>query len=106
MLNNLIEILSVFKNKYIYRLIFINIFFIINAFIQLVYVVSIYPLITLILNQQDVSLNKINYLNHILNFFPSDPFKVYSLAFAVISLLANLSMIYSNYISFNFTYNL
>jgi ABC-type multidrug transport system fused ATPase/permease subunit len=106
MFNNLIEILSVFKNKYIYRLIFINIFFIINAFIQLVYVVSIYPLITLILNQQDLSLNKINYLNQILNFVPLDPFKFYLLAFAVISLLANLSMIYSNYISFNFTYNL
>lgn len=106
MFNNLIEILSVFKNKYIYRLIFINIFFIINAFIQLVYVVSIYPLITLILNQQDLSLNKINYLNDILNFVPLDPFKFYLLAFAVISLLANLSMIYSNYISFNFTYNL
>jgi ABC-type transport system involved in cytochrome bd biosynthesis fused ATPase/permease subunit len=106
MFNNLIEILSVFKSKYIYRLIFINIFFIINAFMQLLYVVSIYPLITLILNQQDVSLNKINYLNYIINFFPLDPFKVYLLAFAVISLLANLSMIYSNYISFNFTYNL
>jgi len=106
MFKNLIKILIVFKNKYIYRLIFINIFFILNAFLQLLYIASIYPLITLILNKQDVSLSKINYLTQIIASIPLEPFKIYLLAFVVISLLANLSMIYSNYLNFNFTYNL
>ena len=99
MFKNLIKILLVFKNKYIYGLIFINIFFIFNAFLQLLYIASIYPLITLILNKQDVSFSKINYLTQIIASIPLEPFKIYLLAFVVISLLANLSMIYSNYIN-------
>jgi ABC-type bacteriocin/lantibiotic exporter with double-glycine peptidase domain len=106
MFKNLIKILLVFKNKYIYGLIFINIFFILNAFLQLLYIASIYPIIALILNKQDGSLSKINYLTQIIASIPLEPFKIYLLAFVVISFLANLSMIYSNYLNFNFTYNL
>ena len=103
---NLIKILLIFKKKYILRLIFINFFFIINSFVQLLYIISIYPLLSLIVNHQSHDIKKFYYLENILNHIHLEPTKIYLLFFVLISLVANLFMIISNYISFNFTYNL
>ena len=106
MLGNLIKILLVFNKKYIFRLIFINIFFIINALVQLLYIASIYPLIGLIINQQSYNFEKSYYFNYFISHFNLEPTKIYLLFFVLISLVANLCTIISNYINYNFTYSL
>lgn len=106
MFSNLIKVLLLLNKKYIFRLISINIFFIINALVQLLYIASVYPLISLMTNQQSYNLTKFDYLNYFTSHFNLEPTKVYLLIFLIISLVANLCIIISNYINYSFTYNL
>jgi ABC-type transport system involved in cytochrome bd biosynthesis fused ATPase/permease subunit len=63
-------------------------------------------LVSLILNQKSENIKGFYLFDYITTHIHLEPLKIYLLAFVFISLLANLCMIISNYISFNFTYNL
>ena len=105
----LIYILSKFDNKILLKFFLLNIFFLINSFIQLCYVVSIFPVVNSFVGGDSKYLENISLIKkffEITNQYNIEHTSATILLFALISLVANFSLIVNNYISFTFTNNI
>lgn len=105
MIKQIFIFLNNLNRKYAKYFIFINIFFIVNALFQMLFVLSFILLVTIFTNPEVIVSNKyFIYFNKKLDFFGNiQPEILISIFFIVVVMISNISTIISNYIKFTFS---
>ncbi len=91
------------------KIIVLNVLFIINSIIQLIYVSSIYPVVNALTGGPDLFKGNLSFIKDLLiylNINTNDPIFLSILTFVIISIIANLSLILTNYVNYSFSNNL
>lgn len=91
------------------KIILLNVLFIINSIIQLIYVSSIYPVVNALTGGPDLFKGNLSFIKDLLiylNINTNDPIFLSILTFVIISIIANLSLILTNYVNYSFSNNL
>ena len=103
MIKDILTLLRIVDVNIIKRFVLLNLIFLFNSFVQLIYIYSIYPLVSSITGYSNsFLLNLYDYKNKLYLYSLSDiEFSV--IVFIFFSALANLSIIFTNYVNFNFT---
>ncbi len=105
MIRDILKLLNLVNKNIIKKFFFLNILFIINSFIQLIYIYSIFPLVSSITGHTSEFLLKLYDLKNLfyLSFLTNLEFSI--LVFIFFSISANLAIMLTNYMNFNFTYS-
>ncbi len=105
MIKDILKLLNLVNKNIIKKFFLLNILFIINSFIQLIYIYSIFPLVSSITGHTSEFLLKLYDLKNLfyLSFLTNLEFSI--LTFIFFSITANLSVMLINYMNFNFTYS-
>jgi len=109
MLKKLIFICLRTDKAFLPKIILLNIIFIINSIIQLIYVSSIYPVVNALTGGPDLFKGNLSFIKDLLiylNINTNDPIFLSILTFVIVSIVANLSLILTNYINYSFSNNL
>ena len=109
MLVKLFQLCFISDKKFLPKIILLNILFIINSIIQLIYVSSIYPVVNSLTGGPDLFESKLFFIKKILmsmNIDIYDPIVLSILIFVLVSIIANLCLIFTNYANFSFSNNL
>jgi ATP-binding cassette, subfamily B, bacterial PglK len=109
MLKKLVFICLRSEKAFIFKIIMLNVLFIINSIIQLIYVSSIYPVVNSLTGGPNLFEGNLSFIKNILiniNIDINDPIILAILTFVAVSIVANLSLILTNYINFSFSNNL
>lgn len=104
MIKDILTLLRIVDTNIIKKFILLNLIFLFNSFIQLIYIYSIYPLVSSVTGySNNFLLSLYDYKNKFYLSSLSDiEFSI--IMFVFFSVLANLSIILTNYMNFNFTY--
>ena len=109
MLKKLVFICLRIDKTFLPKIILLNILFIINSIIQLIYVSSIYPVVNALTGGPDLFEGNLSFIKDLLiylNINTNDPIFLSILTFVIVSIVANLSLILTNYINYSFSNNL
>jgi len=109
MLKKLVFICLRADKTFLPKIILLNIFFIINSIIQVIYVSSIYPVVNALTGGPDLFKGNLSFIKDLLiylNINTNDPIFLSILTFVIVSIIANLSLIFTNYINYSFSNNL
>jgi ATP-binding cassette, subfamily B, bacterial PglK len=109
MLKKLVFICLRADKTFLPKIILLNILFIINSIIQLIYVSSIYPVVNALTGGPDLFEGNLSFIKDLLiylNINTNDPIFLSILTFVIVSIVANLSLILTNYINYSFSNNL
>ena len=105
MIKDILILLRIVDANIIKKFFLLNLVFLINSFIQLIYIYSVFPLVSSVTGYSSNFLlllydykNKFN-----LSFLSDLEFSI--IIFIVFSVIANLTIMLSNYMNFNFTYS-
>ena len=105
MLKNILILLRIVDANIIKNFFFLNLLFLINSLIQLIYIYSVFPLVSSISGySSDLLLRLYDYKNKLnLSFLTNLEFSI--VVFIFFSILANFSTMIVNFVNFNFTYS-
>tara|TARA_Y100000389_G_C17466584_1_gene526226 strand:- start:2932 stop:4605 length:1674 start_codon:yes stop_codon:yes gene_type:complete len=106
MIKKVFNLITKFDGKIYLKFFLLNVFFLINAILQLAYVYSVFPLISSFSNKTNkVNEYLINFKTYI-NLSNLSDIEFFVIFFLILSIIANISTMTINYLNFNFTYNL
>ena len=106
MIKKLFNLITKFDGKIYIKFFLLNVFFLINAILQLAYVYSVFPLLS---SFSDKTNNINEYLINFKTYFnltSLTDFEFFVIFFLILSIIANISTMVMNYLNFSFTYNL
>ena len=106
MIKKLFNLITKFDGKIYIKFFLLNVFFLINAILQLAYVYSVFPLLS---SFSDKTNNINEYLVNFKTYFnltSLTDFEFFVIFFLILSIIANISTMVMNYLNFSFTYNL
>ena len=105
MIKKLYNLLKIVDKSIIFKLVILNFLFLVNSFLQLIYIYSIFPLVSSLTGYSNESLSHIYKTKDVLNMNNLTDFEFSLIIFIFFSIFANLSTMFTNYLSFNFTYS-
>ena len=105
MIKNVLVLLRIVDVNIIKKFFLLNLIFLFNSLMQLIYIYSIFPLVSSVTGySSDLLLKLYSYKDKFYVSFLSDlEFSV--IIFILFSVIANLTIMLSNYMNFNFTYS-
>ena len=106
MIKKLFNLITKFDGKIYIKFFLLNVFFLINAILQLAYGYSVFPLLSSFSNKtNNINEYLINFKTY-LNLTNLTDFEFFVIFFLILSIIANISTMVMNYLNFSFTYNL
>ncbi len=105
MFKKILILLRIIDAKIIYKFFLLNLVYLINSLIQLIYIYSVFPLVSSVTGYSSNFLLRLyDYKNKLnLSFLTDLEFSI--VVFVFVSIFANFSTMIANYINFNFTYS-
>lgn len=105
MFKKILILLRIIDTKIIYKFFFLNLVYLINSLIQLIYIYSVFPLVSSVTGYSSNFLLRLyDYKNKLnLSFLTDLEFSI--VVFVFVSIFANFSTMITNYINFSFTYS-